>query len=69
LTAKKKLRPINIEDRVRSGQMGVFGTTRVGKSRLLEHIVEQDIKKGYNVVVLDPKGDTELFSKVVQSAC
>lgn len=66
---KKKLRPINIEDRVRSGQMGVFGTTRVGKSRLLEHIVEQDIKKGYNVVVLDPKGDTELFSKVVQSAC
>ena len=30
-------------------------------------MVEQDIRKGYSVVVLDPKGDIELFSKIVQA--
>lgn len=59
---------ITIPDSSRSGHLGVFGTTRVGKTRLLEGIVEQDIKKGYNVVVIDPKGDIDLFSKVVSAA-
>jgi len=57
---------ISIDDDVRSGHFGVFGTTRVGKTRLIENIIEQDIKKGYNVVVIDPKGDTDLFSKILQ---
>jgi len=57
-----------MNDADRSGHFGCFGTTRVGKTRLIENIVEQDIRKGYNVVVIDPKGDTELFSKIVQVA-
>lgn len=60
--------PIRIRDAERSGHFGCFGTTRVGKTRLIENIIEQDIKKGYNVVVVDPKGDVELFSKIVQVA-
>ncbi|MEW6003401.1 MAG: TraM recognition domain-containing protein [Nitrospirota bacterium] len=59
---------ITIGDTERSGHFGCFGTTRVGKTKLIENITEQDIQKNYNVVVIDPKGDTELFSKVVQVA-
>jgi conjugal transfer pilus assembly protein TraD len=59
---------ITIKDTERSGHFGCFGTTRVGKTRLIENIIEQDIRKGYNVVVIDPKGDSELFSKMVQVA-
>jgi len=59
---------IYIKDSDRSGHFGCFGTTRVGKTRLIENIIEQDIRKGYNVVVIDPKGDSELFSKIVQVA-
>ncbi|MFA5183162.1 MAG: TraM recognition domain-containing protein [Syntrophales bacterium] len=59
---------IAINDADRSGHFGCFGTTRVGKTRLVENIIEQDIRKGYNIVVIDPKGDAELFSKIVQVA-
>lgn len=30
----------------------------------MEHIIEQDISKGYSVVAIDPKGDIDLFSKI-----
>ena len=59
---------ITIPDSNRSGHFWCFGTTRVGKTRLLENMVEEDIKKGYDVIVLDPKGDAELFSKIAQVA-
>ncbi|RMG70894.1 MAG: conjugal transfer protein TraG, partial [Nitrospirae bacterium] len=66
----KPSKKINIElpDSYRKGHFWCFGTTRVGKTRIMENMVEQDIKKGYNVVVLDPKGDNDLFSKIVQVA-
>ena len=63
---KSKDVTISIPDRERSGHLGLFGTTRIGKTRLIENIVEQDIRKGYNVVVVDPKGDIDLFSKLIQ---
>ncbi len=34
----------------------------------MEHILEQDIHKGYSVVVVDPKGDIDLFSKITHLA-
>ena len=37
-------------------------------TRIIENIVEQDIRKGYNVAVIDPKGDANLFSKIIQVA-
>lgn len=57
-----------IKDADRSGHTWCFGTTRVGKTRLIENIIEQDIRKGSSVFVIDPKGDVELFSKIVQVA-
>ncbi len=59
---------IAIPDKDRSGHFGCFGTTRTGKTKLTENIVEQDILKGFNVVVIDPKGDIELFSRVIQAS-
>ncbi len=63
-----KEREIFIQDSERSGHFGCFGTTRIGKSKLMENIVEQDIKKGCNVVIIDPKGDPELLGRVCQAA-
>ena len=56
-----------IEDDMRSGHVGCFGTTRVGKTKLIENLISQDIAKGYNVVVIDPKGDHELLCRIVQT--
>ncbi len=65
---KGTIRKIEIPDKDRIGHIGCFGTTRIGKSKLIEHMVAQDIAKGYSVVIVDPKGDLELFSKIVQIA-
>ncbi|MCC6398473.1 MAG: TraM recognition domain-containing protein [Bacteroidetes bacterium] len=59
---------IDMADADRAGHVGCLGTTRCGKSRLIEAVMEQDIRKNYSVVVFDPKGDQELFSKFVQVA-
>jgi len=59
---------LGFPDSFRKGHFWCFGTTRVGKTRLMEHIIEQDISKGYSVVAIDPKGDIDLFSKIAQLA-
>lgn len=59
---------LGFPDNFRKGHFWCFGTTRVGKTRLMEHIIEQDISKGYSVVAIDPKGDIDLFSKITQLA-
>lgn len=60
--------PLGYPDSYRKGHFWCFGTTRVGKTRTMENIIEQDICKGYSVVAIDPKGDIDLFSKIVQVA-
>jgi len=59
---------LGFPDSYRKGHFWCFGTTRVGKTRTMENIIEQDIRKGYSVVAIDPKGDIDLFSKIVQIA-
>jgi len=59
---------LGFPDSYRKGHFWCFGTTRVGKTRIMEHIIEQDIRKGYSVVAIDPKGDIDLFSKITQVA-
>ena len=44
-----------------NNHMMVYGTTRVGKTRLAQLLIEQDIARGDVVVVFDPKGDVELL--------
>ncbi len=53
---------IPLEDR--NGHTLVLGTTRVGKTRGLEIMVTQDIRRGDVVIVIDPKGDADLLSRV-----
>ncbi len=52
---------LNSADRV--GHTLVLGTTRVGKTRLAELLVSQDIRNGHVVLVFDPKGDMDLLCR------
>lgn len=52
----------------RNGHTLVLGTTRVGKTRLLEIIVAQDIRRGDVVIVIDPKGDADLVQRMYVEA-
>ena len=46
----------------------VLGTTRVGKTRLAEILVTQDIHRGDVVIVFDPKGDQGLLLRMYTEA-
>ncbi|MXZ43662.1 MAG: type IV conjugative transfer system coupling protein TraD [Gammaproteobacteria bacterium] len=58
---------LNSQDRV--GHTLVVGTTRVGKTRLAELLIAQDIQMGEVVFVFDPKGDIDLLQRVYTEAC
>ncbi len=62
----------------RIGHTGIFGATRVGKTRLAELIIDADIKAGAKkvrnagfdgnvVLVVDPKGDGDLLKRCIIS--
>ena len=57
---------MNRADRV--GHTLVLGTTRVGKTRLAELLIAQDIQRGEVVIVFDPKGDSDLMCRMVGEA-
>ena len=59
---------ISLPDLDRKRHTFVFGTTGVGKTRLAEYLIEQDIRKGYSIAFFDPKGDQEIFAKIVDVA-
>ena len=61
-------KPIFIPQNVRAGHTFVVGTTRVGKTRLASILINQDIRNGDAVIVVDPKGDLELV-RDMYSAC
>lgn len=52
----------------RVGHTLVLGTTRVGKTRLAEVLITQDIRRGNVVIVFDPKGDVELLQRMYAEA-
>jgi conjugative coupling factor TraD (TOL family) len=51
-----------------NNHMMVYGTTRVGKTRLAQILIEQDIKRGDVVIVFDPKGDVDLLLGMYSAA-
>ena len=57
---------LDLSDRV--GHTLVLGTTRVGKTRLAELLITQDIRRGEVVIVFDPKGDIDLLRRVYAEA-
>jgi conjugative coupling factor TraD (TOL family) len=52
----------------RVGHTLVLGTTRVGKTRLAELLIAQDIRRGETVIVFDPKGDVDLLRRMFAEA-
>ncbi len=52
----------------RVGHTLVLGTTRVGKTRLAEILITQDIQRGDVVIVFDPKGDADLLRRIYAEA-
>ncbi len=52
----------------RVGHKLVLGTTRVGKTRLAEIYIAQDIRRGDTVIVFDPKGDKDLMLRTYAEA-
>ncbi|WP_099137505.1 type IV conjugative transfer system coupling protein TraD, partial [Xenorhabdus budapestensis] len=50
--------------RERVGHTLIMGTTRVGKTRLAELLITQDIRRGEVVIVFDPKGDADLLRRI-----
>lgn len=61
-------RPITMRQASRTGHMIVLGTTRVGKTRMLEMLATQDIHAGHVVIVVDPKGDADLMLRLYAEA-
>ena len=59
-----KIVDISLPDSYRKRHTFVFGTTGVGKTRLAEMMIEQDIRAGKSVVFLDPKGDQQIFTTI-----
>lgn len=58
---------LNLSERV--GHSMILGTTRVGKTRLLELMIASDIRRYDSaVIVFDPKGDAELLKRVCYEA-
>lgn len=60
--------PVALRQSARSGHLLVMGTTRVGKTRLLELLATQDIHAGKVVIVIDPKGDADLMLRMFAEA-
>ena len=52
----------------RVGHTLVLGTTRVGKTRLAETLITQDIRRGDVTIVFDPKGDVALLRRMYAEA-
>ncbi|OOF72439.1 type IV conjugative transfer system coupling protein TraD [Rodentibacter caecimuris] len=58
----------------RVGHMLVLGTTRVGKTRLAETLITQDINRGSRfeerevVIFIDPKGDADILKRMYAEA-
>jgi hypothetical protein len=51
-----------------AGDTLVLDTTRVGKTRLAEILVAQDIRRGQLMIFFDTKGDADLLRRVYAEA-
>ncbi len=64
----EKVREVTFDLAGRVGHTIILGTTRVGKTRLAEIFLAQDIRRGDTVIVLDPKGDHDLLARCYHEA-
>lgn len=60
--------PVSLPLGERVGHSIVLGTTRVGKTRLAEVFITQDINRGDTTIIFDPKGDADLLKRAYVEA-
>lgn len=65
-TAPGPVRPIGISQQDSFRHTHILGPTGVGKSTLMQHLIEADIAAGLSVVLIDPKGDlaTDVLARI-----
>jgi len=59
-----QIRKYSIPPQARLRHTHIVGATGSGKTVLIEHLLFQDLKNGIGAVIIDPKGDRELFERV-----
>ena len=57
---------LSLSDRI--GHVLMYGQSRSGKTRAIELFLSQDIANGYRVIMIDPKGDKDLFKRLLLEA-
>jgi len=67
-TAVRPSRPLRLPDRLLGQHILVLGTTGTGKSRFLELLAIQAVRRGDAVIVIDPKGDDGLQRRLRDGA-
>lgn len=60
----KKSLPVFLSELDRRSHMHVIGGSGVGKSKLLEHMIRQDVRAGRGLCLIDPHGN--LFQSVLE---
>lgn len=65
---QQKEQPIYISEETRFQHFGCIGSTGCGKTSLMRGQVIQDILRGDNILIFDPKKDEELLSQVIEAA-
>lgn len=70
LKTNKDAEPVYIPWRVLNSHLMCFGTTQMGKTRMLAHTAKQIMMKGDDLMIIDPKGaiGQELYSWVISYA-
>ena len=59
-----KLGRNHIEDQSRLRHTHIVGATGTGKTVLLEKLIEEDLKRGFGALIIDPKGEREFYESV-----
>jgi conjugal transfer pilus assembly protein TraD len=59
--------PLFLPDDLLNQHSLILGTTGVGKTRMLEVLVTQAVRRGETVIVIDPKGDERLLERVLET--
>lgn len=53
-----------LTDEARMRHTHIIGSTGSGKTVLMEHLIYRDLARGYGALIIDPKGERDLYDRV-----